>query len=75
MNKPENKVSGGVCVLNESVFESFSSLIGCCCGQLLIPHLRTSLQINLQARASLLAAGGVFDQVKPVEEEAVSRCE
>uniref|UniRef100_A0A3Q3A876 Zgc:152891 n=1 Tax=Kryptolebias marmoratus TaxID=37003 RepID=A0A3Q3A876_KRYMA len=30
--------------------------------QLLMPHVRTSLQINLQARASLLAANGVFDQ-------------
>ncbi|XP_069001797.1 hydroperoxide isomerase ALOXE3 [Embiotoca jacksoni] len=30
--------------------------------QLLMPHVRTSLQINLQARASLLAVGGVFDQ-------------
>ncbi|KAM9348490.1 polyunsaturated fatty acid lipoxygenase ALOX15B [Symphorus nematophorus] len=30
--------------------------------QLLMPHLRTSLQINLQARASLLAPGGVFDK-------------
>ncbi|XP_051250700.1 polyunsaturated fatty acid lipoxygenase ALOX15B [Dicentrarchus labrax] len=30
--------------------------------QLLMPHVRTSLQINLQARASLLAAGGVFDK-------------
>ncbi|XP_015227315.1 PREDICTED: hydroperoxide isomerase ALOXE3-like [Cyprinodon variegatus] len=30
--------------------------------QLLMPHIRTSLQINIQARASLLAANGVFDQ-------------
>ncbi|XP_070700224.1 polyunsaturated fatty acid lipoxygenase ALOX15B [Pempheris klunzingeri] len=30
--------------------------------QLLMPHVRTSLQINAQARASLLAAGGVFDK-------------
>ncbi|MED6264270.1 hypothetical protein CHARACLAT_013037 [Characodon lateralis] len=30
--------------------------------QLLMPHVRTSLQINLQARASLLAVNGVFDQ-------------
>ncbi|XP_056253527.1 hydroperoxide isomerase ALOXE3 [Seriola aureovittata] len=30
--------------------------------QLLMPHVRTSLQINCQARASLLAAGGVFDK-------------
>nr|XP_015798083.2 hydroperoxide isomerase ALOXE3 [Nothobranchius furzeri] len=30
--------------------------------QLLMPHVKTSLQINLQARASLLAAKGVFDQ-------------
>ncbi|KAK5858131.1 hypothetical protein PBY51_002297 [Eleginops maclovinus] len=30
--------------------------------QLLMPHLRTSLQINFQARATLLAAGGVFDK-------------
>ncbi|XP_075888149.1 polyunsaturated fatty acid lipoxygenase ALOX15B isoform X2 [Nelusetta ayraudi] len=30
--------------------------------QLLMPHVRTSLQINLQARASMLAAGGVFDK-------------
>ncbi|XP_041864674.1 hydroperoxide isomerase ALOXE3 isoform X2 [Melanotaenia boesemani] len=30
--------------------------------QLLMPHVRTSLQINMQARASLLAAGGAFDQ-------------
>ncbi|KAI9522764.1 hypothetical protein NQZ68_033099 [Dissostichus eleginoides] len=30
--------------------------------QLLIPHLRSSLQINFQARAALLAAGGVFDK-------------
>ncbi|KAM7373859.1 hypothetical protein PAMP_006549 [Pampus punctatissimus] len=30
--------------------------------QLLMPHLRTSLQINYQARASLLAADGVFDK-------------
>ncbi|XP_030294877.1 arachidonate 15-lipoxygenase B [Sparus aurata] len=30
--------------------------------QLLMPHVRTSLQINLKARASLLAAGGVFDK-------------
>ncbi|XP_035522311.1 polyunsaturated fatty acid lipoxygenase ALOX15B [Morone saxatilis] len=30
--------------------------------QLLMPHVRSSLQINLQARASLLATGGVFDK-------------
>ncbi|XP_007540983.2 arachidonate 15-lipoxygenase B [Poecilia formosa] len=30
--------------------------------QLLMPHIRTSLQINMQARASLLAANGTFDQ-------------
>ncbi|XP_024117012.1 polyunsaturated fatty acid lipoxygenase ALOX15B [Oryzias melastigma] len=30
--------------------------------QLLMPHVRTSLKINLQARAGLLASGGVFDQ-------------
>lgn len=30
--------------------------------QLLMPHLRTSMQINFQARASLLAANGVFDK-------------
>ncbi|XP_043997692.1 polyunsaturated fatty acid lipoxygenase ALOX8 [Gambusia affinis] len=30
--------------------------------QLLMPHIRTSLQINMQARASLLAANGPFDQ-------------
>ncbi|XP_072231344.1 hydroperoxide isomerase ALOXE3 [Leuresthes tenuis] len=40
--------------------------------QLLIPHLRTSLQINLQARASLLAAGGVFDQAVGSGLKAVS---
>lgn len=28
-----------------------------------MPHVRSSLQINLKARASLLAAGGVFDKV------------
>lgn len=31
--------------------------------QLLMPHLKNSLQINIQARASLLAANGVFDKV------------
>ncbi|XP_040006284.1 hydroperoxide isomerase ALOXE3 isoform X3 [Xiphias gladius] len=31
--------------------------------QLLMPHVKTSLQINFQARASLLAADGVFDKV------------
>uniref|UniRef100_A0A665TPT2 Zgc:152891 n=2 Tax=Echeneis naucrates TaxID=173247 RepID=A0A665TPT2_ECHNA len=30
--------------------------------QLLMPHVRTSLQINFQARVSLLANGGVFDK-------------
>ncbi|XP_049895442.1 polyunsaturated fatty acid lipoxygenase ALOX15B [Epinephelus moara] len=30
--------------------------------QLLMPHVRTSLQINFQARATLLAADGVFDK-------------
>ncbi|XP_034033485.1 arachidonate 15-lipoxygenase B [Thalassophryne amazonica] len=30
--------------------------------QLLMPHVKTSLQINFQARTSLLAAGGVFDK-------------
>ncbi|XP_078143017.1 polyunsaturated fatty acid lipoxygenase ALOX15B [Centroberyx gerrardi] len=30
--------------------------------QLLMPHVRTSLQINVQARASLLAPNGVFDK-------------
>ncbi|TSL04289.1 Hydroperoxide isomerase ALOXE3 [Bagarius yarrelli] len=30
--------------------------------QLLMPHLKTSLQINIQARASLLATNGVFDK-------------
>ncbi|XP_072518118.1 polyunsaturated fatty acid lipoxygenase ALOX15B [Salminus brasiliensis] len=30
--------------------------------QLLMPHVRTSLQINIQARASLLAPNGVFDK-------------
>lgn len=32
--------------------------------QLLMPHVRTSLQINLQARGLMLAAGGVFDKVQ-----------
>ncbi|KAF7697155.1 hypothetical protein HF521_005573 [Silurus meridionalis] len=30
--------------------------------QLLMPHLKNSLQINIQARGSLLAANGVFDK-------------
>ncbi|KAE8287791.1 Arachidonate 12-lipoxygenase, 12R-type [Larimichthys crocea] len=30
--------------------------------QLLMPHVRTSLQINIQARGSLLATNGVFDK-------------
>lgn len=30
--------------------------------QLLMPHVRTSLQINFQARVSLLNSGGVFDK-------------
>ncbi|XP_041093263.1 polyunsaturated fatty acid lipoxygenase ALOX15B [Polyodon spathula] len=30
--------------------------------KLLMPHLQTTLQINIQARASLLAKGGVFDK-------------
>ncbi|XP_030638932.1 arachidonate 15-lipoxygenase B [Chanos chanos] len=30
--------------------------------KLLMPHIRTTLQINIQARASLLAANGVFDK-------------
>ncbi|XP_046899131.1 polyunsaturated fatty acid lipoxygenase ALOX15B [Hypomesus transpacificus] len=30
--------------------------------QLLMPHIRTTLQINIQARASLLAPNGVFDK-------------
>ncbi|XP_066502216.1 hydroperoxide isomerase ALOXE3 [Hoplias malabaricus] len=30
--------------------------------QLLMPHVKTCLQINIQARASLLAANGVFDK-------------
>ncbi|XP_026859202.2 polyunsaturated fatty acid lipoxygenase ALOX15B isoform X1 [Electrophorus electricus] len=30
--------------------------------QLLMPHIKTSLQINVQARASLLAPQGVFDK-------------
>ncbi|MBN3307000.1 LX15B lipoxygenase, partial [Amia calva] len=30
--------------------------------QLLMPHVSTTLQINIQARASLLSAGGVFDR-------------
>uniref|UniRef100_A0A3Q3WN32 Lipoxygenase domain-containing protein n=1 Tax=Mola mola TaxID=94237 RepID=A0A3Q3WN32_MOLML len=34
--------------------------------QLLMPHIRTSLQINISARASLLAAGGVFDKMDAV---------
>uniref|UniRef100_A0A3B3Y116 Lipoxygenase domain-containing protein n=1 Tax=Poecilia mexicana TaxID=48701 RepID=A0A3B3Y116_9TELE len=34
--------------------------------QLLMPHIRTSLQINMQARASLLAANGTFDQLQAV---------
>lgn len=38
-------------------------LIGCFCGQLMMPHVRTSLKINMGARASLLASGGVFDKV------------
>ncbi len=42
----------------------FCSLNGCSGGQLLMPHVRTSLQINFQARVSLLAANGVFDKVK-----------
>lgn len=28
-----------------------------------MPHLKNSLQINIQARSSLLAANGVFDKV------------
>ncbi|KAL0993737.1 hypothetical protein UPYG_G00112960 [Umbra pygmaea] len=30
--------------------------------QLLMPHIRSTLQINIQARTSLLAANGVFDK-------------
>ncbi|NP_001070178.2 uncharacterized protein LOC767741 [Danio rerio] len=30
--------------------------------QLLMPHIRSTLQINIQARATLLAANGVFDK-------------
>ncbi|CAB1323240.1 unnamed protein product, partial [Coregonus sp. 'balchen'] len=30
--------------------------------QLLMPHIKTTLQINIQARGSLLAANGVFDK-------------
>ncbi|KAM9728681.1 polyunsaturated fatty acid lipoxygenase ALOX15B isoform 1-T2 [Menidia menidia] len=39
--------------------------------QLLMPHVRTSLQINLQARATLLAKGGVFDQAVGCGLEAI----
>ncbi|XP_037603547.1 polyunsaturated fatty acid lipoxygenase ALOX15B [Sebastes umbrosus] len=39
--------------------------------QLLMPHVRTSLQINIQARASLLAAGGVFDKASGCGLEAL----
>lgn len=31
--------------------------------QLLMPHIRSTLQINIQARATLLATKGVFDKV------------
>lgn len=37
----------------------------CFCEQLLMPHVRTSLQINYGARVSLLAPNGVFDKVEP----------
>ncbi|KAM3601904.1 uncharacterized protein V6R79_020922 [Siganus canaliculatus] len=40
--------------------------------QLLMPHVRTSLQINLQARASLVAANGVFDKAVGTGLEALS---
>ncbi|XP_075994012.1 polyunsaturated fatty acid lipoxygenase ALOX15B [Genypterus blacodes] len=39
--------------------------------QLLMPHVQTSLQINIQARASLLAANGVFDKAVGCGLEAV----
>ncbi|XP_070773472.1 polyunsaturated fatty acid lipoxygenase ALOX15B [Enoplosus armatus] len=39
--------------------------------QLLMPHVRTSLQINVQARASLLAADGVFDKAMGSGLEAI----
>uniref|UniRef100_A0A667ZDK3 Zgc:152891 n=1 Tax=Myripristis murdjan TaxID=586833 RepID=A0A667ZDK3_9TELE len=39
--------------------------------QLLMPHVRSSLQINVQARASLLAANGVFDKAIGCGLEAV----
>ncbi|XP_042355980.1 polyunsaturated fatty acid lipoxygenase ALOX15B isoform X2 [Plectropomus leopardus] len=46
-------------------------LIGCFCGQLLMPHIRTTLQINFQARATLLTAGGVFDKATASGLEAI----
>ncbi|TNN75964.1 Hydroperoxide isomerase ALOXE3 [Liparis tanakae] len=39
--------------------------------QLLMPHVRTSLQINLQARMTLLAANGVFDKASGSGLEAI----
>lgn len=51
--------------------QSFLLLNGLSClfshffyGQLLLPHVKTSLKINFGARASLLASKGLFDQVK-----------
>lgn len=40
-----------------------------------MPHVQTSLQINLKARASLLAAGGVFDKVCDQLTEVLNVCE
>ncbi|XP_053188070.1 polyunsaturated fatty acid lipoxygenase ALOX15B [Scomber japonicus] len=40
--------------------------------QLLMPHVRTSLQINFQARATLLAADGVFDKAVGCGMQALS---
>ncbi|MBN3320422.1 LX15B lipoxygenase, partial [Atractosteus spatula] len=40
--------------------------------QVLMPHVSTTLQINIQARASLLAPGGVFDKSVACGLEGVS---
>lgn len=60
----EFSVTSVICIeIQCAVCAVFSPLIGCFCGQLMMPHVRTSLKINMGARASLLAGGGVFDKV------------
>ncbi|XP_073791109.1 uncharacterized protein isoform X1 [Danio rerio] len=58
VNGKQTYLSAPLCLLHYNQDEELKPIAI----QLLMPHIRSTLQINIQARATLLAANGVFDK-------------